>query len=236
MKNAHAELKSVAKAITASMTRQGHPVPHSVVLNAMAAALNGRDWHTFKRVPTSSVTTPEQPNSLQFTGPAVTGLFWTEDKAHEVDFDARAYLHQATDAEIMAFIYEGFACCESTSRLALFAAVHDEGLQGAFSYLKTLQESGRTDVPGYDCSIRWAELAAWMNSERPSLLNHYLCADEGLQFTSSTNAHNPEVFWATPGYAATLRRGSTGFASKAAAEADAVAKMDLLAASLRVTR
>lgn len=48
MKTTQAEIKAVAKAVGASLGRQGHEVPHSVVLHAMAAALDKRDWQTLK--------------------------------------------------------------------------------------------------------------------------------------------------------------------------------------------
>lgn len=39
------ELKSMAKAVTEALKRQGHSVPHSAVLHALASAGNLRDWH-----------------------------------------------------------------------------------------------------------------------------------------------------------------------------------------------
>lgn len=48
LNNIETELKTVAKSVTASLKRQGHPVPHSAVLHAVAAALNRRDWHKLK--------------------------------------------------------------------------------------------------------------------------------------------------------------------------------------------
>lgn len=42
------ELKSVAKAVGSSLRRHGHEVPHSVVLHALASALNRRDWHKLR--------------------------------------------------------------------------------------------------------------------------------------------------------------------------------------------
>lgn len=46
MHNNQAELKQVAKAIGASLKRSGHPVPHTQLLNALASALNKRNWNT----------------------------------------------------------------------------------------------------------------------------------------------------------------------------------------------
>lgn len=48
MKTTEVEVKAIAKAVKASLTRQGHDVPHSNVLNALASALNKRDWQTLK--------------------------------------------------------------------------------------------------------------------------------------------------------------------------------------------
>jgi protein-disulfide isomerase len=48
MNNTEAELKAIAKAAGASLRRQGHAVPHSVMLHAIAAAMNKRDWHKLK--------------------------------------------------------------------------------------------------------------------------------------------------------------------------------------------
>jgi hypothetical protein len=42
------DIKAVAKTVGASLKRQGHTVPHSVVLNAVSASLNRRDWHKLK--------------------------------------------------------------------------------------------------------------------------------------------------------------------------------------------
>jgi hypothetical protein len=42
------DIKAVAKAVTASLKRQGHAVPHSAVLHAVSASLNRRDWHKLK--------------------------------------------------------------------------------------------------------------------------------------------------------------------------------------------
>jgi hypothetical protein len=48
MHNTEAELKAIAKAAGSSLKRAGHQVPHSVLLHALSAALNKRDWHKLK--------------------------------------------------------------------------------------------------------------------------------------------------------------------------------------------
>lgn len=48
MNTTEAEIKAVAKAVGASLKRDGHEVPHTAVLNALASALNKRSWNTLQ--------------------------------------------------------------------------------------------------------------------------------------------------------------------------------------------
>jgi len=48
MQTIQTEIKGIAKAVGASLKRSGHQVPHSVLLHALAAALDKRDWHKLK--------------------------------------------------------------------------------------------------------------------------------------------------------------------------------------------
>lgn len=64
MNTTEAEIKAVAKAIGASLLRQGHSVPNSHVLNAVAAALNKRNWQTLK-AGLSGVPVPKTEKSKQ---------------------------------------------------------------------------------------------------------------------------------------------------------------------------
>lgn len=65
MQTNQAELKAVAKAMSASLQRAGHSVPHSNVLHALAAALNKRDWYTLKAGLQRPASTPEQARTTQ---------------------------------------------------------------------------------------------------------------------------------------------------------------------------
>lgn len=79
MNTTHDEVRAVAKAIGASLKRQGHPVPHSNLLNAVAAALNQRNWATLRAKlaeatpsgPTAPVASPAAgtiPDSVRLGG------------------------------------------------------------------------------------------------------------------------------------------------------------------------
>ena len=48
MQTSETEIKAIAKAVKASLTRDGHSVPHTAVLKALSSALNKRDWQTLK--------------------------------------------------------------------------------------------------------------------------------------------------------------------------------------------
>lgn len=48
MHTTEAEIKGIARSVGASLKRAGHGVPHSVLLHALAGALDRRDWHTLK--------------------------------------------------------------------------------------------------------------------------------------------------------------------------------------------
>lgn len=48
MNQTEQDLKALAKAVGASLSRSGHAVPHSVVLQALSSALNKRNWQTVK--------------------------------------------------------------------------------------------------------------------------------------------------------------------------------------------
>lgn len=48
MQTIETEIKGIAKAVGASLKRSGHQVPHSVLLHALSAALDKRDWHKLK--------------------------------------------------------------------------------------------------------------------------------------------------------------------------------------------
>jgi hypothetical protein len=59
MNSIETEIKAVAKAVGASLKRQGHAVPHSAVLHAVAASLNRRDWHKLKNAIGAVESAPE---------------------------------------------------------------------------------------------------------------------------------------------------------------------------------
>ena len=73
MKSIETEVKSIAKAVGASLKRSGHDVPHSVVLHALAAALDKRDWHKLKASltglePVAPAVVPQNMRASEYSG------------------------------------------------------------------------------------------------------------------------------------------------------------------------
>jgi hypothetical protein len=64
MNTTETELKAIAKAIGGSLKRTGHPVPHSAVLHAVAAALDKRDWHKLKAALGGAGAVPATPDAV----------------------------------------------------------------------------------------------------------------------------------------------------------------------------
>lgn len=313
MKTTETELKAIAKATGAALKRSGHAVPHSVLLHALAAALNKRDWHVLKAslsgdvpqiaeaaTPKSILATlsnrtlfllrlayaagkpvaleqktesqlvadslavvgqvdgllhwvgwslpgtllvaeskvdagdfrPEKPAAAgsfkmqlphaqlefevgysaekgwypsthgvavvfqqleqqvldadllrggpAFSGPSVTVSFHTDDYRFETDFDAQAFLQQAS-AQTLKDIFEvGFTGDICTDKIAEYMA--DKGLNEtiseAFTYLDALNKAlsrAHGDSVGFECKVDGEDYLNWMAVHRTPLLASMLC-------------------------------------------------------------
>lgn len=273
------ELKSLAKAVTASLKRQGHDVPHSAVLHAMASAANVRDWHKLlaRQEAQAATQAPDSFDLVEFLGASVDGVlswqgwnvpatldlrtarldagdfapehavlngafrakfpklgqvdfsgvrfvpkepsgepqshwdvpqrpweafierarkaslapalqgpevaanFWTDDRAFEVSFDARAYLQQASDADLRSILEVD--CSGDYSTDAVAEHMRDENLQEdivqAFNYLSARNQN-RRDTIGFEVELDKASFYRWLDEQRPQVLAGYLCEDEGV--------------------------------------------------------
>jgi hypothetical protein len=76
MQTSEAELKAVAKAIGSSLKRSGHSVPHSIMLHAVAAALDKRDWHKLKASLTNTTSIETSIAAQQPTPPTYNARTW----------------------------------------------------------------------------------------------------------------------------------------------------------------
>jgi len=184
MNNTTAEIKAVAKAITASLKRQGYATAHSAVLHALASAMNKRNWHILSRQLTaeSAAAMPtegaENDKTLAaLSGPEVPARFYTDCHTFEVTFDARVYLQQASDEVLRSIMCVGYGgdCC--TDNVAEYLVDHglNEELQEAFDFLRAVNRRAGKDPTGSECQLDGQAYLRWMKACRPQVLALYLC-------------------------------------------------------------
>lgn len=204
MQSNEAELKAIAKAAGASLTRNGHKVPHSNILHALSAALDTlrylhgtvtvevgyvalRGWYVSatgaadffkaleKAVPDELILGALDPLlAPHLPGPAVVAEFWTDDRAYEVSFDAREYLTQATDEQLQDILDVGYRGACATDDVAEYCAKQVLELREAFDYLDALNKSSR-NTTGFECSVDSEQFLRWMDVHRRPLLAKILC-------------------------------------------------------------
>lgn len=203
MNTTEAEIKAVAKAVTASLRKQGHPAPHSAVLHALAGALNKRDWRVVKAelqggAPSASSqpespAAPGAPVAVQLLGPKVPARCYTDCHTFNVTFDARAYLTQASDAALLAIMYVGYGGDYATDNVAEYVADHhlDEELCELFDFLHAVNRRRASDTVGFECRVDAQAFLRWMHECRPALLAKHLCKEYGVTLSQ---AQEEEIF------------------------------------------
>lgn len=249
MNTTEAELKAVAKAAGASLARAGHNVPHTAVLNALAAALNRRDWNKLKaslaktpgaelqaavmsQLPelvnaqaqpanrkvhvyccqncdfeTQAVNELNEPTDLwervspgeptpagecpecgalchgedREVSAEVRAKFWTDDHVCEAEFDARPFLMQASDDELLAIIEIDYRGDYATDAIAEFMGTLDAGVAEGMAYIGTVQKARLNVDLGFECMIVNPEdFLRWMDLHRTAALARHLCSVAGV--------------------------------------------------------
>lgn len=126
---------------------------------------------------TDPVPSADNAQGVELPGPAVKAKFWTDDRAYELEFDARPYLAHAPDRALTAILEVGFVGDQSTDWVAEYVADKglDERLSEAFSYLGALQMARRKDPVGFECEVDREGYLRWMDAHRRPLLARMLC-------------------------------------------------------------
>lgn len=208
MHTSELEIKAIAKAVGGSLSRNGHNVPHTAILNAISAALDKRDWQTLKaslsaraQLEEPSSATPRNPLVVELQGPEVSADFWTDDHAFEATFDARTYLMQASTRQLRSIIEVGYRGDYATDEIAEFCAISEEGIKEGFAYIYALQRAGSSVVRdiGFECSINPRELLTWMAECRAPELASMLCERQGVDIWQSTDKEDSGMWcWCQP--------------------------------------
>lgn len=243
MHTSELELKAIAKAVGASLSRTGHVVPHTAVLHAISAALDKRDWQTLKAslapgqkaaevLKSGSIAVVQAP-SEELPEPKVSAEFWTDDRAVEVTFDARPYLIQASKQELVGIIEAGYSGDYSTDAIAEFCESLVPEISEGFAYIHTVQKShSKLQDVGFECSINAVEYLHWMAAYREPLLASILCARHGVEVHESKN-DNDNSRWSWKQDFPLNRACEHSYDSKRSANLGAYISLNLLGEELR---
>lgn len=177
------ELKRVAKAVGAHLNRHGHKVPHTLVLDAIASALNKRDWQTFLGTAANATAPAPEPKAAAATlpelatrGESIEATFRTDDRRCKVEFDARAYFATATAKNIEDLLKCAFECDYPADEVAESTIPFDENLKDGFAYLTALQRASDTETVGFEVYVSATAALAWLAAYRCPTLALALCA------------------------------------------------------------
>jgi hypothetical protein len=202
------EIKAMAKAVGASLKRQGHVIPHSAVLHAVSASLNRRDWHKLKvAISGDEPSAPTHPSRTVSNFPDIRGFsnkedsngvsaqFWTDDHQYEVSFEVTKALVASSDDHLERILWMGTSDNDCVDALALYMSSTEPVIQEALKYVGTIQASGRT--MGFECSIDIREFRQWMDANRRIVLARWFCQEESIELrTRQSNSGDTFYDWA----------------------------------------
>lgn len=244
-----AEVKAISKVVGKSIKQSGYEVPHSVLLHAISAALQQRNWHQLKaaingtsaassalaltqsgeRAETEN-TSEALPRIEDLVGPVVGAKFYTDDRVFEVSFDARTYMATATDEQLSAIYSVGFHGDYCTDAVAEnLASKWGHTFEGtsvleAFGYLDARNQVRGVDALGFECRIDGESFLNWLDACRPQLAARILCDDLGVSIEQSQDKEDLGMWtWTYEGEGCEV-----SLASKEEAELDAYRVCSLL--------
>lgn len=208
----------------------GEPVPAGECPDC-GALCHGEDVPADEAPKAEEDATPKMASQKELLGPPVQAEFWTDDRVVEVKFDARPFLMQAHDKELVAIMEAGYRGDYATDAIAEFMGTHDDNLADGFKYLQTVQKSRRGSDIGFECSIHKEQFLQWLDSERPALLAKHLCSLAGVDVKRFKDADTEggEWGWDYQFEALDEKSSSQLFETEEAATLDAYKQLNLLA-------
>lgn len=105
---------------------------------------------------------------------AVKAEVHSDDRTHEVKFDAEPYLVQASDKEIEELIECGWGGDYPADEVAEFFQGKNNEIEALFEHLHSIRDlRSHKDMCGFECHVDEGEAMAWVAANRPHL------ADDG---------------------------------------------------------
>lgn len=136
----------------------------------------------------------------KYEGPEVEAEVHTDDRVMQTTFDARPYLQQASDDQLLGILQVGFSGDYCTDDIALYARDHalDPDVVEIFAYLNAVQ---RGKTMGFECSVDPKDYLRWLDQVRPTPLARYACENEGVSVAEGPldEKGNPSWSWSYQG-------------------------------------
>lgn len=96
----------------------------------------------------------------------------TDDRAHEIEFDAEPYLAQATDGNIQALIDCGWGGDYPADEVVIFFTGKNQEIDSMFEYLHSIRDlRSKRDAGGFECRVDEGSALAWLAKNRPILFS-----------------------------------------------------------------
>jgi hypothetical protein len=113
-----------------------------------------------------SLPKPEAP-AAPASAPPVKAEVHTDNRVHEVDFDAADWFAQASDEEVRKLSGCGWGGDYPADEVALFYGDSHPEVTQLFAYLEKVQGTRR--ACGFECHVDEASALAWLKENRPTL-------------------------------------------------------------------
>lgn len=102
---------------------------------------------------------------------SVSATVHSDDRTHEVVFDAEPYLAQASDSQIEALIECGWGGDYPADEVAEFFQEDNERIAALFEHLHSIRDRrSHKDMCGFECYVDGEQALAWVTANRPYLL------------------------------------------------------------------
>lgn len=95
----------------------------------------------------------------------------SDDREHEVDFDAESYLEQASDAQIRALMACGWGGDYPADNVAEHFQGQNADIDALFKHLDEVKDLySHKDMCGFECHVDTDAAMQWVVANRPHLL------------------------------------------------------------------
>lgn len=110
----------------------------------------------------------------------VTAELVSDDHVQRASFDCQDWFKQATDEDILELAREGYAHDFTSDNVAQFFNGSNPDVKQVFDYLDSIKDvPSKKDVNGFGCTVNEDQAVAWVDANRPQLLDQLAKIKDG---------------------------------------------------------